>query len=85
MANEGARLVEEEIAARPGDVDVVMIHGYGFPRWRGGPMQAADQRGLLQVKKELLAMAEGNPKAWTPALIFDELIKNGMKFADLNG
>ncbi len=85
MANQGARLVEEEIARCPGDVDVVMVHGFGFPRWRGGPMQAADAWGLLQVRKQLQEMAEGNPKFWTPAPLLNELIKNGMKFASLNG
>jgi 3-hydroxyacyl-CoA dehydrogenase len=46
LASEGARLLEDGIAARPGDIDVVWFTGYGFPRWRGGPMFYAEQIGL---------------------------------------
>ena len=45
MINEGARILEEGIAARPGDIDVVWINGYGWPAWRGGPMWYADEIG----------------------------------------
>ena len=45
MVNEGARILEEGIATRPGDIDVVWLYGYGFPAWRGGPMHWADTRG----------------------------------------
>ncbi len=84
MANEGARLIEEEIAQRPGDIDTVMIHGYGFPRWRGGPMQAADARGLLQLRKDLQRFSKEDPAFWVPAPLISELIKNGMKFEALD-
>lgn len=46
LVNEGAAIVEEEIAARPSDVDIVYINGYGFPAWGGGPMLHADSFGL---------------------------------------
>ena len=46
MINEGARILEEGIAYRPGDIDVVWVYGYGWPVWRGGPMFYADQVGL---------------------------------------
>ncbi|MDE3028584.1 MAG: enoyl-CoA hydratase/isomerase family protein, partial [Paracoccaceae bacterium] len=46
MANEGARILQEGIALRPSDIDVVLLSGYGYPRWRGGPMQSADEIGL---------------------------------------
>ena len=42
MINEGARILEEGIAQRPGDIDVIWVYGYGFPAWRGGPMYYAD-------------------------------------------
>ena len=45
LVNEGARIVEEGIALRAGDVDMVYINGYGFPAWRGGPMYWAEQCG----------------------------------------
>ena len=44
MVNEGARILEEGIATRPGDIDVIWLYGYGFPAWRGGPMYWADTR-----------------------------------------
>ncbi|MEQ9695511.1 enoyl-CoA hydratase-related protein [Shimia sp. SDUM112013] len=85
LANEGARLLREGIAQRPSDIDLVMIHAYGFQRWQGGPMQAADQAGLLHMKRELARFASEEPDFWTPDPIFDELSKNGRSFDSLNG
>ncbi|MDI3335095.1 3-hydroxyacyl-CoA dehydrogenase NAD-binding domain-containing protein [Defluviimonas aestuarii] len=84
MANEGARILEERIAARPSDIDLVMLTGYGFPRWRGGPMQMADQVGLLEMRDTLRDYAREDEAFWRPAALWDDLIKNGRKFADLN-
>lgn len=84
MVNEGARLLEEGVALRPSDIDVVLIYGYGFPRFRGGPMMAADQRGLLSVQNALKSYQPEEPKFWEPAKIFDDLIKNGRHFSDMN-
>jgi 3-hydroxyacyl-CoA dehydrogenase len=84
MANEGARCVEEWVALRPSDVDVAMLAAYGFPRWRGGPMMAADQAGLLGLRDDLRRFEADEGAAWTPAGLWDELIKNGQKFSDLN-
>jgi 3-hydroxyacyl-CoA dehydrogenase len=83
MANEGARLVSEGVALRPSDVDVVLLYGYGFPRYRGGPMMAADQVGLLAVKNALTSWRAEEPRFWAPSPLFDELIKNGQKFGDM--
>ncbi|WP_289043462.1 3-hydroxyacyl-CoA dehydrogenase NAD-binding domain-containing protein [uncultured Aliiroseovarius sp.] len=85
MANEGARLLDEGVAWRPSDIDVVMMYGYGFPRFRGGPMMSADQRGLLAVRNALKSYQPDAPDFWTPSRLFDELIKNGRHFSDLNG
>ncbi len=84
MANTGALLVEAGVAQRPSDIDLVMIHGYGFPAWRGGPMEAADLAGLLSVQNTLKALAEEDASFWAPSALFSDLIKNGRKFADLN-
>ena len=85
MANAGARLLRDGIAQRPSDIDTVMIHGCGFPRWRGGPMMAADLEGLLRVRCDLLENASEDPAFWTPEPLFDDLIKNGRGFDSLNG
>ncbi|MGD9479267.1 3-hydroxyacyl-CoA dehydrogenase NAD-binding domain-containing protein [Shinella sp. G-2] len=49
MVNEATRILKERVALRAGDIDLVKIHGYGFPRWRGGPMHYAEARGLAEV------------------------------------
>ena len=84
MANEGARIMGEEVAQRPSDIDLAAILGFGFPRWRGGPMMAADLTGLLRVKRDLDEYAAEDAVFWAPAPLFSELVKNGQAFADLN-
>lgn len=81
----GARLVAAGVALRASDVDVAATLGLGFPRWRGGPMHMADERGLLQVRNALLALAAEDADLWSPAAIFDHLIKYGERFRDLDG
>jgi len=85
LINEGALIVEEGIAYRPSDVDVVYMNGYGFPSYRGGPMFYADHIGLNKV----LATIEGfqdrfGPRWWTPAPLLEKLAKSGGSFNDLN-
>src|SRR5690606_9560785 len=58
LINEGARILEEGIALRPGDIDVIYVNGYGFPRWRGGPMFHADTIGLAKVYDGICAYRE---------------------------
>ncbi len=61
MINEGARILEEKIAARPSDIDVVWLYGYGWPIYRGGPMFYADQVGLKKIaerQREIFAEAK---------------------------
>ena len=65
IVNEGARIVEEGIAERPLDVDMVMIHGYGFPRWRGGPMAYADEIGIDVIREHMADVATQSPQSWT--------------------
>ncbi|APG85521.1 3-hydroxyacyl-CoA dehydrogenase NAD-binding domain-containing protein [Sinorhizobium americanum] len=57
MVNEGARILADGTALRPSDIDLVKIHGYGFPRWRGGPMHHAEAQGLDTVAETLRALA----------------------------
>ena len=85
LINEAARIVEEGIALRPGDVDVVWVNGYGFPRYRGGPMCHADELGLRQVLTTLQRFrSEHGPQYWTPAPLLGRLVEEGRSFRDLN-
>lgn len=84
LANAGAWAVGSGQAARPSDFDLVAL-SQGFPRWRGGPMQAADEEGALAVRSRLRQLAEGGDPFWQPAPLWDDLVKNGRRFADLNG
>ncbi|MBD2749528.1 FAD-dependent oxidoreductase [Microvirga sp. BT688] len=82
MINEGARIIEEGIVARPGDIDVIWIHGYGFPRWRGGPMFYAQTRGLPNVVARLKDLAEmTGDESLRPAPLLERLAAEGKSFA----
>lgn len=85
MANAGARLLRMGVASKPSDIDVTMIHGFGFPRWLGGPMQAADDHGLIDLRNHVRKLAEQGDAFWKPEPLFDTLIKNGRGFGALNG
>jgi 3-hydroxyacyl-CoA dehydrogenase len=87
LVNEGARLLEDRIAQRASDIDVAYITGYGFPRWRGGPMFAADARGLRDVLAAIRRMQAGpeyqrRAAFWRPAALLERLADNGLGFAD---
>lgn len=84
MINEGAKVVAEGIAMRPLDVDVVMLHGYGFPRFRGGPMKYADTVGLPTILQDIRSFAREEPLFWTPAPLLERLVSEGREFASLN-
>lgn len=84
MVNEGAKVVQEGIALRPLDVDAVFLFGYGFPRWRGGPMKWADMQGLPQVLADIQAFARQDPLFWQPAALLEQLVAQGRDFDSLN-
>ena len=67
MANEGMRILEEGIAERASDIDIVKIHGYGFPRWRGGPMHAAQSQGVDAMVEWLNEVDRQSPDSWVIA------------------
>ena len=82
MINEGARLLEEGIALRASDIDVVYTAGYGFPRYRGGPMFYADTVGLRVVYDKILGFQKTlDPQYWQPAPLLQELALAGSSFA----
>jgi 3-hydroxyacyl-CoA dehydrogenase len=74
LANEGLRILEEGIAQRPGDIDIVYLYGYGFPAWRGGPMHYADAVGLDKVLARIEEFRDRfGADNWTPAPLLEKL------------
>jgi len=84
MVNEAALVVEEGVAQRPLDVDVTLLNGYGFPRWRGGPMQYADTVGVDKILNDIKRFAEEDDFLWQPAPLLKKLAAEGKTFASLN-
>jgi 3-hydroxyacyl-CoA dehydrogenase len=85
MINEGARVLDEGIAMRPGDIDVVWVYGYGWPVWRGGPMFYADQVGLATIAERLASYAERiGDDSLRPAPLLARLASEGRTFASLS-
>jgi 3-hydroxyacyl-CoA dehydrogenase len=84
MINEGARILDEGIAQRPGDIDVIWVYGYGFPVWRGGPMFYGDGVGLAFIRDRLTALARhSDDKRHEPAALLANLAAVGKGFASL--
>lgn len=84
MINEGAKILEEGIAARPSDIDVVWLYGYGWPIYRGGPMFWADSVGLKHIADRLAFYAkETNDPSLEPAPLLKKLAAEGKSFASL--
>jgi 3-hydroxyacyl-CoA dehydrogenase len=83
LINEGARILEEGIALRASDIDVIYIYGYGFPVYRGGPMFYADTVGLDVVYKAVCGYHEQHGLLWEPAPLLRRLADKGQSFADL--
>ena len=84
MVNEGAKVVEEGIALRPLDVDVTFISGYGFPRFRGGPMKWADMQGLDKILADIKEFEKEDALFWKPAALLEKLVAEGKNFDSLN-
>jgi 3-hydroxyacyl-CoA dehydrogenase len=84
MIMEAIHILEEGIAARPQDIDLVMVHGYGFPRWRGGLMHFADQLTPAVVLSHIAALAEADPLSWSVPALLRRLLAEGRNFDSLN-
>ncbi|MCA8203244.1 enoyl-CoA hydratase/isomerase family protein [Burkholderia sp. AU33545] len=81
LVNEGAKILEEKIASKASDIDMVYLTGYGFPLWRGGPMLYADMVGLYNVERAIRRYAAApNGDAWQLAPSIVELAKAGRGF-----
>ena len=84
MINEGAKILDEGIAARPLDIDMVKLFGYGYPRWRGGPMMHADLIGVDKVLATMEAVAADDPGSWEVSPLLRKVAESGEGFAKLN-
>ena len=80
LINEGTRILEEGIAQRASDIDVIYVYGYGFPAYLGGPMFYADTIGLDKVYKRVCEFSEQDPASWQPAPLLKKLAKEGGRF-----
>ena len=81
--NEGAKILEEGIAQRSSDIDVVYVFGYGFPAYRGGPMHYADSIGLPEVYRSLCELHEQTGETyWKPAALLETLAKENSSFQE---
>lgn len=83
LVNEGAKILEEGIALRASDIDMVYLTGYGFPLFRGGPMCYADTVGLFNVVQDMRRFARNphaDPSFWTPAPLLKRLADEGKTF-----
>jgi 3-hydroxyacyl-CoA dehydrogenase len=83
MIDEGARILDEGIAARASDIDMIWIYGYGWPAWRGGPMYYADHAGLAYVASSLEAYAAASgDESLLPSPSLKQLAESGRTFAE---
>ena len=82
LINEGAKILEEGLATRASDVDVVWIYGYGFPLYRGGPMFWADSIGLQPIYDVMSRLYDKHGDLLKPAASLERLAKAGKGFAD---
>jgi len=83
MVNEGAKILEEKIAIRASDIDVIWVYGYGWPVYRGGPMFWADQTGLKTIRERMLEFRRAtSDEFWLPAPLLDRLATSGKGFLE---
>ena len=88
LVNEGAQVLDEGIAQRASDIDVIYLTGYGFPIWRGGPMSYADEVGLYSVVRRINEFARlpyGDAQFWTPAPLLARTAAAGGSFTTFSG
>lgn len=81
LVNEGAKILEEGIAQRSSDIDLIYLNGYGFPAWRGGPMFYADSVGLDRVLATIRELHARCGEWWKPAPLLEKLAAEGRTFS----
>ena len=81
MVNEAADILADGVAGKAADIDLITIHGYSFPRWRGGLMHYADQIGVDQILAMLQMYAAEDPLFWRPSPMIIECADKKISFA----
>ncbi len=84
LVNEGARILEEGIALRAVDIDIIYLNGYGFPAYRGGPMWYADTVGLNKVRDRIAEFHRQHGELWEPAPLLNRLAEENSTFAEFH-
>jgi 3-hydroxyacyl-CoA dehydrogenase len=79
--NEGAKILDEKIAMRASDIDIMWLYGFAFPRWRGGPMYYADTIGLAKVYEAVRGFHKQHGALWTPSPLLQRLAESGKSFS----
>ncbi len=82
LVNEGTRILEEGIAQRASDIDVIYVNGYGYPAWRGGPMYHAERQGLAEVAATVARFRRDEPALWPESPLLEQLASDGGSFQD---
>jgi 3-hydroxyacyl-CoA dehydrogenase len=81
--NEGAKILDEKIAMRASDIDIMWLYGFAFPRWRGGPMYYADTIGLAEVYETVRGFHKQHGALWTPSPLLQRLAESGRSFTGI--
>ena len=84
LVNEGARVLDEGVALRAADIDVIYLNGYGFPAYRGGPMFYADRVGISKIYERVAGFRRDLGARWEPAPLLERLAKDGLTFRDFD-
>jgi 3-hydroxyacyl-CoA dehydrogenase len=83
LVNEGAKLLDEGIALRGSDIDVAAVHGYGFPRFLGGPLRYADDRGLQSFADNVGRFQQDLGPWWTPSPLLLRCVTEGRRLSEV--
>jgi 3-hydroxyacyl-CoA dehydrogenase len=83
MVNEGAKILDEGVAARSSDIDIIWVTGYGWPKYRGGPMFWADLMGLPRVLERLKELEAAHGPEFSPSPLIERLVAGGKGFKDV--
>jgi 3-hydroxyacyl-CoA dehydrogenase len=82
LINEGAKVLDEGLALRASDIDIIYIYGYGFPAFRGGPMWFGDREGLDRVYERVRQFEKEHGESWKPAPLLKQLAESKRTFAE---